>query len=229
MKNKLRTICVGDIHGCLEEFKELLLKIQYNKELDRIILLGDLIDRGDFSAETVKFARELNLECVMGNHEFKFLKWFNSNKKIFTKENFYEKLSSEDIDYIFKMPNYIKINNFIAVHAGLKAGVSIENQKREDLLYIRYSDKYGNFISLKDINKKKSYFWTKFWKGPESIIYGHNVHSFSEPLIEEVSTDVICYGLDTGCCFGGKLTGLILETKELIQVKAKKVYFKSKF
>ncbi len=48
-------------------------------------------------------------------------------------------------------------------------------------------------------------------------------------LIEEFQPGVKCYGLDTGCCFGGKLTAMVLETKEIFQVKAKEVYVKSGF
>ena len=48
-------------------------------------------------------------------------------------------------------------------------------------------------------------------------------------MIEEVTSGVFCYGLDTGCCFGGKLTAFILETKEIVQVSAKKTYHQPRF
>lgn len=232
MANK-RNIIIGDIHGCTEEFDEMLKTLSYNHESDRLILLGDLIDRGPDSVGMVRKAREMNLECVMGNHEAKFLKWSRSNKKIYDKAAFYTDFVNDDIDYIAKMPSYLKLNNTIAVHAGLKLGISISGQKKDDLLHIRYTDINGNFISLKEVlthgkEKMGAYFWTEFWKGPESIVYGHNVTSFTDPLIDIISPTVTCFGLDTGCCFGGRLTALILKTNEIVQVQAKQVYYKTK-
>ena len=235
MENK-RTIAVSDIHGCIDEFDELLKTIEYNKNSDRLILLGDLIDRGPDSVGVVKKAREMKLECLMGNHEHKFLKWLRSNKKFYENQlysQYSSQLNDDDIDYIAKMPTYLKLENFIAVHAGLKPGISLSNQKKDDLLYLRFTDKDRNFISLKEVLKHGkealgAYFWTEFWTGPESVVYGHHVHSYTDPCIEEVFPNVFCYGIDTGCCFGGKLSCLILETKEIVQVQAKEIYYQSK-
>ncbi len=232
-----RHIFIGDIHGCLEEFDELLQKISYNPNSDRVILLGDLIDRGPDSVGVVQRARELRLECVMGNHEHKFIKWFRSQGTrvdVYDRRDFYSKLSDQDIAYIQDMPLYIELDDVVAVHAGLKPGIALSNQSKDDLMYLRYTDSDRRFISLKKISKlgkeeTGAVFWTQFWHGPKSVVYGHNVHSYETPLIEEISPGVTCYGLDTGCCFGGHLTALIWETKEMIQVQAKRAYYESKF
>lgn len=232
-----RTIIVGDIHGCIDEFDELIKTLSYDKNSDRLILLGDLIDRGPDSVAVVARAREMDLECVMGNHDYKFLKWFRSvgsSNDVYDRHVHYSKFSDEDVNYIARMSNYIKVDNTVIVHGGLRANVPLAKQSKEDLYYIRYMDKDMRFVSLKKINKfgKEALgakFWTEFWKGPESVVYGHNVHSYENPLIEEVAPGVSCYGLDTGCCFGGKLTALILETKEIVQVQAKMAYYKSDY
>jgi len=240
METKDRTIFVGDVHGCIEEFDELLKTLSYNKNTDRLILLGDLIDRGPDSVGVVARAREMDLECVMGNHDYKFLKWWKnvgSKNDVYGKHPHYTELSDDDVNYIARMSPFIKLQeeNTIVVHAGMRAGVPLEKQTKDDLYYIRYMDTGNKFVSLKKINSLGSkeaagaHFWTEFWKGPENIIYGHNVNSYDTALIEEVIPGVTCYGLDTGCCFGGKLSAMILETKEIVQVPAKKVYYKSNF
>lgn len=240
METKVRTIFIGDIHGCLEEFDELLKVLSYNKDTDRLILLGDLIDRGPDSVGVVARAREMDLECVKGNHDYKFEKWWKSvgsRSDVYGKHPHYTEFSDADVNYIARMSPYIKLEkeNTIVVHAGMRAGIPLEKQTKDDLYYIRYMDNNNKFVSLKKINNLGSkdaagaHFWTEFWKGPENIIYGHNVHSQKDPLIEEVSPGVTCYGLDTGCCFGGMLTAMILETKEIVQVPAKSVYYKSTF
>lgn len=233
-----RHIIVGDIHGCIDEFDELIKTISYDPEKDKIILLGDLIDRGPDSVGVVKRARELKLACVMGNHEYKFIKWYNSvnsRNDVYDRLPHYTKFSDEDVNYINHMSSYIKIKqDAVAVHAGLRPGISLSEQKKDDLYYIRFMDANSKFISLKKIAKigktaAGAHFWTEFWKGPESVIYGHNVDSYEDPLIETVAPGVTCYGLDTGCCFGGKLTALIWETKEIIQIRAKDIYYKSDY
>ena len=232
-----RTIIVGDIHGCIDEFEELIRVIKYDKNFDRLILLGDLIDRGPDSLAVVQKARKMGLECVMGNHEYKFLKWWKSSGSqadVYDKKDFYTQFTDEDVNYIFRMPTYIKIDNTVIFHAGVKPGIPISKQSKDDLMYLRYTDSEKRFISLRKIAKigieaAGAHFWTEFWYGPESVVYGHNVHSMTDPLIEEVAPGVTCYGLDTGCCFGGKLTALVLETKEIVKVQARRTYYQSKF
>lgn len=235
--NKSRLIFVGDIHGCIEEFKELLIKLNYDPVHDRLILLGDLVDRGPDSLAVVQLAMRMNLECVMGNHEHKFVKWFRSQGSrvdVYDHKDYYNKFSDEELNYIMNMPTYIELEDVIAVHAGLKPGILLSNQSKDDMMYLRYTDDQRKFISLKKINKlgKEAVgakFWTEFWFGPKNVVYGHNVYNFEEPLIQETIPGVTCYGIDTGCCFGGNLTALIWETKEIIQVKAKKIYYQSNY
>lgn len=236
METKQRTIIVGDIHGCIEEFNELIRTLSYNKQTDRLILLGDLIDRGPDSVAVVRRAREMDLECVRGNHEQKFLKWFRnsgSRSDVYDRSPHYSKFSDQDINYIANMPLYIKVGNILIVHAGLRPGIPVDKQKPDDLMYLRYTDSDRKFISVKKVmslgaEAAGAHFWTEFWTGPESVVYGHNVHSLNDPLIEKISdNETVCYGIDTGCCFGGRLTAMILENKEIVQVQAKKVYYKS--
>jgi diadenosine tetraphosphatase ApaH/serine/threonine PP2A family protein phosphatase len=232
-----RHIFLGDVHGCIDEFNEMLKKLSYNPKEDRLILLGDLIDRGPDSVAVVRKARNLHLECVMGNHEHKYIKWFRSQGTrvdVYDKKAFYANLSDQDITYIHDMPTSVELEDVIAVHAGLKPGIALSNQTKDDMMYLRYTDEDRRFISLKKINKlgkeaTGAKFWTEFWHGPKSVVYGHNVHSYENPLIEEVQPGVFCYGIDTGCCFGGRLTALIWETKEIVQVQAKQAYYQSDF
>jgi hypothetical protein len=69
-KNKeSKTIIVGDIHGCLNEFQQLLKECNYIQGYDDVVLVGDLVNKGPQSAEVVKFARSISALCVRGNHD----------------------------------------------------------------------------------------------------------------------------------------------------------------
>jgi hypothetical protein len=232
MSKALRNFIIGDLHGCLVEFKELLDKINYNPLNDRVILCGDLIDRGEDSVGCVKLARELDLECVLGNHEQRFLKWFKGNKYLDPYPH-YTQFSDDDVDFINRMPLYLKLDdNSYVVHAGVKNYLPIDKQKKDDLLYLRYTDENRKFISIKKIVKEGAEelgakFWTEFGPFGYNVVYGHQVHSEEEARVDSFSDGTSCYGIDLGCCFGGNLAALHWESKEIIKVKAKKTYYKS--
>jgi len=80
---------VGDVHGLLDELKALLLKAGWVIEEEKIhhpqgrklLFLGDLVDRGPRSIETVRFVRQAVLQgvamCLQGNHELKLVRFID--------------------------------------------------------------------------------------------------------------------------------------------------------
>ena len=68
-----RTFVFGDIHGCYDEFIELVDKMGVRND-DTIISLGDIVDRGSKSLELYHYFRDRkNALVLMGNHERKHL------------------------------------------------------------------------------------------------------------------------------------------------------------
>lgn len=71
----MRTIIVGDIHGCYKELKQLLRDASFNSKNDCIVSLGDLMDRGNESYDVLRFFQELKevmedrCTIIRGNHE----------------------------------------------------------------------------------------------------------------------------------------------------------------
>lgn len=243
------TVLVGDIHGCLEEFDELLKLIEYdqfNKDQMRLILLGDLFDRGPDPLGCIRRARELNLECILGNHEEKQIRWNkNQNRFIQTGEpnlmkrmsevdcKVNESLNEDDWKWIKGLPLKLDLGlNWWAVHAGMEPCYSLHNQRPSQIMRVRYVDQNGKAkpLNLDKSQPEGTVYWDELWKGPESIIYGHCVHDLREPRIK-ISGDVNCIGIDTGCCFGGRLTAFILKNVDnkfetsFVQVQAKKKYY----
>lgn len=64
-----RDFVVGDMHGCLSQFERLLEEIKFDRELDRVFSVGDLVDRGPDSFGCLKLIRESWFHTVFGNHE----------------------------------------------------------------------------------------------------------------------------------------------------------------
>jgi predicted phosphodiesterase len=63
-----RTAIISDIHGNYNGFVTVLEDIKINT-CDRIVCLGDLVDGGEGDVEVVRFVRDQNILCVLGNHD----------------------------------------------------------------------------------------------------------------------------------------------------------------
>jgi len=234
----MRTIIYGDIHGCLEEFKTLRNELQITKE-DREISVGDILDRGPYSNEALTYARENNIELVMGNHEHKYLRFsrHEENKTLTGKKNpitfndekqtIYENFSSLDIEYLESAPFFLKIDNLTIIHAGITNKIDLTNATKkelESLTRIRQLDADQKMLALGQ-EAYGSRFWSEFYDGEEGIIvYGHQAMS-------KVKLDTYSFGIDTGCVYGNRLTALIIyDTKDplfnydIVQVRADKEY-----
>ncbi|MDR0472774.1 MAG: metallophosphoesterase, partial [Treponema sp.] len=72
------TYCCSDLHGCFDEFTELLRKINFTGN-DTMYVLGDNIDRGPKPIELLKYIYEHdNVISLMGNHERFLLDYIDS-------------------------------------------------------------------------------------------------------------------------------------------------------
>lgn len=68
MKNDKKYI-IGDVHGTLKTLEALIAALPDDANASNIILLGDLVDRGPASRQTVAYVREKGFDVVKGNHE----------------------------------------------------------------------------------------------------------------------------------------------------------------
>lgn len=242
-----RTFAIGDLHGCLEELELLLNQISYVPARDRLIFLGDLVDRGPNPAGVIRFIRELqrhgNVDAIKGNHDEKLCRWYRREHEQETlgKKNMmrqphphrlaqWEQTTEEDRSWLDTLPLTVETETWIAVHGGFEA-VPMEKQKPEKIMRVRYLDpEKGTMVKIGEgpmeamLQPEGSVFWSQRWEGPKNVVYGHTVHSFDSPRVDRASTGAECWGIDTGVCYGGHLTALLLETKEVTQVKAKKPY-----
>jgi len=66
---------IGDIQGCCDELKALLGRCRYSADRDELWFVGDLVNRGPKSLETLRFVRSLGAGAtvVLGNHDLHLL------------------------------------------------------------------------------------------------------------------------------------------------------------
>lgn len=219
--DRMKTIVIGDIHGCYNELKTLIedltTKHIYNKKKDRLIFLGDYIDRGDDSRLVVNYIRDIqkgnpNVIALKGNHEDMLLNYYDGDKYSEWLYNGYEYTlksyknhNSEfesDIQWMRNLPLYYEDEDFVYVHAGIDKRQSMDKQRHDTLLWAREEFIYDTT----PYNKR--------------VIFGHTP-KYSKPYYTYGSD--IC--IDSGCVFGGALTALIIEDgeeKEIYQVNKTK-------
>jgi len=243
----MRSIFVGDLHGCLEETEMLLDKVRFRPLRDELVFVGDITDRGPFSVETLKLIRGLCeqgvAKCTRSNHDDKHVRFRHrqnqardfgrqNTMKPFSPERMseHERMSEDDIAWIKNLPTIIHTQGWVAVHAGFE-DKPMNRQHPDTVIRVGWIDEVtGKSRQLEEdehgniIQPKGSVWWTSKWRGPESVVYGHTV--FAEPLVEEVMPGIHCVGIDTGCVFGNKLTAMVLEDGlfTFVSVPALKTY-----
>jgi len=69
----MRTIIIGDVHGCLDELRDLVRRCGGVRGA-HIVLVGDLVAKGPDSAGVIQWAREAGARAVLGNHDAHLLR-----------------------------------------------------------------------------------------------------------------------------------------------------------
>lgn len=64
-----RDFVVGDVHGCFETLSRLLGQVLFDPQRDRLLSVGDLVDRGPGSLQVLDWLAQMWLFAVRGNHE----------------------------------------------------------------------------------------------------------------------------------------------------------------
>jgi hypothetical protein len=215
-----RLIAIGDIHGCHVEFAELLDQLAPTKD-DRLILLGDLVNRGPDSPKVIDLARAANALSLLGNHELRLLNYRRTHDKDYLKENDGEthaKLRPEDWSYLEAMPltHYVEELGTVFVHGGFVPGEPWQQQRASVVTRVQVIDKDGRPRKRADCPDCPS--WAELWNGPPFVVYGHTPRTEIHKLKWSV-------GIDTACVMGGYLTACILPENRFVQVKARKRYY----
>lgn len=218
-----RSIFIGDVHGCLAEL-DALMALLGPAPADRLYFLGDLVDRGPDSIGVVRRVRELlgrhpGSVAIIGNHEMKSLR---ARERGEARAGWAADASDEDWAFLDAMPLFHRASDLgvLMVHGGLfpaffrhhgalgdvpehwRRGGGKRGERMRRFPFVRHIDPDGNMAAGEDGRH-----WSEAYDGAEGVVYfGHDPQlAPAEPL-----RAAHAIGLDTGACFGGRLTAAVL-------------------
>jgi len=203
----MRTIFIWDIHWCFEEFKELLEKINYDENKDKLYLTWDLINKWPKSFEVTDFLlKNPQIKSVIWNNEINFLRFLEQGYEKYNPlfDEFKENFKQEHIDYIKNLPLYIETQDWILLHGWVMPWKKLEEHSIDEITKIRKID-WKN--------------WYEFYNWTKPIIYWHYA-------VDWLRIRKNTIGLDSWCVYWKRLTAYIFETWEIFQESAKQQYVK---
>ncbi|WP_369958629.1 symmetrical bis(5'-nucleosyl)-tetraphosphatase [Pseudomonas benzenivorans] len=159
----MATYAVGDLQGCLEPLRCLLRRVAFDPDKDRLWLVGDLVNRGPASLETLRFVYALReaVTCVLGNHDLHLLAAAHNIERLKKADTLQDILNAPDRDELLdwlrrqKLLHYDAERDIALVHAGippqwslqkaLKRAAEVEEALRDDSRLPLFLDgMYGN-------------------------------------------------------------------------------------
>lgn len=128
---------IGDIQGCAVALEELLDDLQFDPEVDRLWLTGDLVNRGPYSLETLRLVKNFGPSAitVLGNHDLHLLAVAGGIRPARDADTIEQILGAPDRDELIHWLRHQPMLHVdddlktLMVHAGVYPGWSVKTLK----------------------------------------------------------------------------------------------------
>ena len=209
MTSSGRTLAIGDIHGSDVALEKLLEALSPSKD-DTLVILGDIVDRGPGSRESIDQLLAVRDQCrlilIQGNHEQMMLEALDGSKRterglmyggtatLFSYGGSLDQVPQRHVEFLKSALDYWESGPDRFVHANLEPGVPLEKQDPE---WLRWTHLAGT---------------EKPFAEGVRVICGHTPQKSGNPLVLPGWV-----GIDTFAWGSGWLTGLDVSSGEFVQ------------
>ena len=210
----MNTLVIGDIHGCYVELQTLLDKAGLSSG-DKIVAVGDIVDRGPETPEVLGFFQNtLHAYALMGNHERKHVRASRGEIRLSVSQRISQFQLVDGypaaVNWMSTLPLFLDLPEAIIVHGYLEPGISLFEQNPSIVC-----GTMGGERILRDHYDRP---WYELYAGNRPVIVGHlNYTNSDQPFIYQDKV----FGLDTSCVMGKALTGLLLPSFQIISVPSR--------
>jgi bis(5'-nucleosyl)-tetraphosphatase (symmetrical) len=233
-----RRVFIGDVQGCRVELERLLEALRFDPARDRLLPVGDLVNRGPDSLGCLRLLESLGAEPVLGNHDLHLLATASGARARGPRDTVADVLGAppreELLAGLATRPFVRVFEDLYLVHAALHprwrdparvlAGADPRAPSAEALFAVRTRscDGRGN-VPLSEAQEERPPFAPWFdWYDParhggRRVVFGH------WSMLGLVRAPHVI-GLDTGCVWGRELSAWIAEENRLVQVRAERAY-----
>jgi len=235
-----RTIIIGDIHGTHRELHALFDALNLKPE-DRVISLGDFLDKGPNVPGVVRLLKSVGAELVLGNHEEKLHRFLGHEKRIAAAlaanpkqtpkgnpmqpgklQEYLDEFSNEEMGYLASAKVFIELpeHRAIVLHGGIEPRV--EKLPGQEVMGLKGKEKslVGKLIRTRYVDRETGKMLPigdftigedPFWAEIYDGRFGHVFFGHDPNLSGEVRHFEHATGLDTAAVHGGRLTAAVLE------------------
>lgn len=204
-----RDFIVGDLHGCYDLLLASLKHVEFNSATDRLISVGDLVDRGSQNEQCLELLDEDWFHCTLGNHEQMMLAWLTGDYALGQYWDYngggwwrncpYKADESTVASLVAKLkalPLCIKLElpdgelNYV-IHADLYT--------REDTNNYTFDAQF-NTIAMTQMGDGEAILWGRNRFGP---FYGSDVQTRKDKAIRTVNYSRIPHSIGLGLVYSG--------------------------
>lgn len=223
-----RTVAVGDVHGCGAELERLLALLDERLPDARVVLVGDLFTKGPEPGRVVRAvmdrrAKGLRVDLVCGNHDLRLLgavvrlqsgaslDLLPRTERVAIELLQRSGLFREATWLLTEACDRVEVRHprgaWTVVHAGIDPALGVDRTPDSVKVHLKALEGEPN--------------WWESYDGSEGlVVVGHR--PVTEPVILRDGTGRAYFAnIDTGCAYGGTLTGYSIETDELFSVPAR--------
>ena len=221
----MRSIFIGDLHGCAREFEELLAKTGFQSGRDRLYLTGDAFNKGPNPLEVWNLIGATGAGMVLGNHDASLLELLRARRDSTVRDSHVgerirwtldqlEPVVDRLLPWLEALPLVIRGSDFTLVHAGVNPEGGLEQTEKSEFLTIRLWPPASGVVGPR---------WHAYYQPPDerTLLFGHDAPGSLVVKRKVAGSRPYLVGLDTGCVYGGALTAWSLEEDAFFSVKSR--------